>query len=111
MYLNSVLYIEYQKEIVKSSMFIYVLFVLVLLFYLFILFNRLILELADGGFRSKLDLVGSVCPEEHARRYVKQILEGLQYLHDNGIVHRDLKIDNILFKGDFETGEKDSCHS
>ncbi|UZO29188.1 uncharacterized protein OCT59_022675 [Rhizophagus irregularis] len=58
----------------------------------------IITELASGGeLFNQLLLKGSYT-ERDAANLVKQILEGVAYLHDHEIVHRDLKPENLLFK-------------
>lgn len=39
--------------------------------------------------------------EPVARFYFEQILDGIEYLHDQGFVHRDLKLENILVDSEF----------
>ncbi|EFN51045.1 hypothetical protein CHLNCDRAFT_37582, partial [Chlorella variabilis] len=62
----------------------------------------LIMELLRGG--ELLDAVNTHGPfsEEDARTIFLQLMRGVQYLHSVGVVHRDLKLDNLLLakKGD-----------
>ena len=64
----------------------------------------LIMELTcSNGLRGIMQKMHHIS-EEVACRLMMQIMEGVHYLHSEGIIHRDLKIDNILFNGDVETG-------
>jgi 5'-AMP-activated protein kinase catalytic alpha subunit len=35
-----------------------------------------------------------------ACKFLFQLLNGLEHLHDNGVVHRDLKPENLLLDGE-----------
>ena len=41
--------------------------------------------------------------ENQARLLFKQIIDAIEYLHSSGIVHRDLKAENLLLSEDKKT--------
>jgi len=56
----------------------------------------LVLELAAGGdLFDKIVSLGGF-NEEQARIYFKQLLNGLEHCHAKGIIHRDMKPENLL---------------
>lgn len=56
----------------------------------------LCLEYADGGEIFDYLVTNGKMSEKKAKKYFKQILNAIDYLHKNNIVHRDLKAENLL---------------
>eukprot|EP00187_Rhodella_violacea_P014060 CAMPEP_0184711642 /NCGR_PEP_ID=MMETSP0314-20130426/2288_1 /TAXON_ID=38298 /ORGANISM="Rhodella maculata, Strain CCMP 736" /LENGTH=584 /DNA_ID=CAMNT_0027173843 /DNA_START=56 /DNA_END=1807 /DNA_ORIENTATION=- len=62
--------------------------------YLFI-----VMEFCDGGPLYNVLAMQAKFSEKDAAEAMHQIISGVQYLHDHGVVHRDLKSENVLCKG------------
>lgn len=59
----------------------------------------LVLELVTGGELFDQIVKRGSYSEADAASIVKQVLEAVQYMHNNGIAHRDLKPENLLCTG------------
>lgn len=62
-------------------------------------FTYLVMPMLEGGSLADRLRVGTLTPDEGANM-VDQISHALQYAHEQGIVHRDVKPGNILFDND-----------
>ncbi|CAD2218246.1 hypothetical protein AGDE_11507 [Angomonas deanei] len=74
---------------------------------------QIFMEYIGGGSIGDALKADGPFPEDRARGYTKQLLNGLLYLHERKILHRDLKGDNlfltedgILKVGDFGTSKE-----
>ncbi|KAF8076549.1 hypothetical protein FPV67DRAFT_1664805 [Lyophyllum atratum] len=56
----------------------------------------LVMEYLNGGDCAALIKSLGCLPEEWTKNYVAEVVLGLEYLHQRGVVHRDLKPDNLL---------------
>jgi polo-like kinase 1 len=55
-----------------------------------------VMELCDESLFEKLQ--AGPLPEPTVVRYTRDLLEGLAYLHDNLVIHRDVKAENLLIR-------------
>jgi serine/threonine-protein kinase len=56
----------------------------------------LVMEFLDGSTLAEILAKRKPLPEGEARAFASRICEALEYLHTNGITHRDLKPQNIM---------------
>ncbi|OHT16238.1 Serine/threonine-protein kinase polo [Tritrichomonas foetus] len=60
------------------------------------LFTYIVLELCPGGSLKNLIKKKTRLTESETIKYMRDILAGLTYIHDNQIIHRDIKLENFL---------------
>ncbi|KAJ1758941.1 MAPK-activated protein kinase Srk1 [Coemansia sp. RSA 2523] len=58
----------------------------------------LVMEFAEGGEMFDRVLQLTYLSERLARHVIIQVAEAVQYLHANGVVQRDLKLENVVFE-------------
>ena len=64
-------------------------------------FNIVLEYVGGGSLQSALDARnGKAFTDDEVTSVVKDILEGLVYLHGMGVIHRDLKPANVLLRGE-----------
>ncbi|XP_033623937.1 hormonally up-regulated neu tumor-associated kinase isoform X2 [Fukomys damarensis] len=60
----------------------------------------LVMELCPGGNLMHKIYEKKRLEESEARRYIRQLISAVEHLHRVGVVHRDLKIENLLLDED-----------
>jgi serine/threonine protein kinase len=61
----------------------------------------IVMEYAGGGELFEYVANTGRFTEPVARTYFHQMVEALEYIHNQGIAHRDMKPENLLFSEDF----------
>ena len=65
----------------------------------------IIMEYINGGdlsncLKNYMKIYSKAFPEETVQYLMKQIISAIKYLHNNNIIHRDLKLENIMVNFD-----------
>ena len=56
------------------------------------------MEAAMGGELLGYLKKNETMPEKIARQIILQVIQAMLYCHSRGVVHRDLKLENVLFR-------------
>ena len=77
-------------------------------------FYYIVMEYINGGglsdcLKKYMDKYGKAFSEEIVQHLMRQILDALAYIHDKNIIHRDLKLDNIMVNFDSQA-DKDNLN-
>jgi serine/threonine protein kinase len=64
----------------------------------------MVMELCDNGnlYQYLREHSQGYLSEPEARGVLLQLIQGLSYLHSNGIIHRDLKLSNLLLNSKYQ---------
>ena len=63
----------------------------------------IVMEYCKGGDLFEFIKKNPILPEHQIKNYFKQIVQGLNHLHSQSIIHRDIKPQNILLTNDNKT--------
>lgn len=61
----------------------------------------IVMEYASEGHLSNRMKLNGRLPEDDARRFFQQLIDGVFYCHQQGIVHRDLRLEHLLLDGNY----------
>ncbi|KAI3737827.1 hypothetical protein L2E82_27840 [Cichorium intybus] len=56
----------------------------------------MVLEYVNGGELFDTIVSKGKLPESNARKLFQQLIDGVSYSHEKGVIHRDLKLENVL---------------
>ena len=64
---------------------------------------NVVLELAKGGdLFNYIFAINKGFPEPIARYYFHQLIDAIEFMHNNNVVHRDLKLENLLLDENYQ---------
>jgi serine/threonine protein kinase len=67
----------------------------------------MVMDYAGGGEVLEFVMNNGALQEDEARKIIIQIINAINYCHSRGIVHRDLKLENVLFRDKITEEDRD----